>query len=90
VIYDTSISLGSVLHLQLKIIDKNSLLGEASIRKGGVGGKNKIPQNMGSFMRSALDKREIHWGGRSKQGLSPSGISVLPAEREGDVVDKRK
>jgi hypothetical protein len=68
----------------LIIIDKNSLLGEASIRKKGVVGKNKIAQNIGSFMGSRLDKRGIHWDGRSKPGLSPSGtdkigISVLPA-----------
>jgi hypothetical protein len=46
----------------LIIIDKNSLLGGPSIRKRGVGGKNKISQNIESFMGSRLDKREIHWG----------------------------
>jgi hypothetical protein len=64
----------------LIIIDKISLLVEASIRKRGVGGKNKIPQNIGSFMGSRLDKRGIHWVGRSKPGLSPSGRKKLESQ----------
>jgi hypothetical protein len=43
------------------MIDKNSPPGEASIRKRGVGSKNKIPQNIGSFMESRWNKRKIHW-----------------------------
>jgi len=35
----------------LIIIDKNSLLGEASIRKRGVGGKDIILQKIGNFKR---------------------------------------
>jgi hypothetical protein len=51
--------------------------------KGGVGGKNKMPQNIGSFMGSKLDEKSI--GAGSKPRLSPSGpekigISLLPAE----------
>jgi hypothetical protein len=46
----------------LIITDKSPLLGEASIRKRGVGGKNKIPHNRGSFMGTRLNKREIHRG----------------------------
>jgi hypothetical protein len=44
------------------MIDKNTLLGEASIRKRGVRGKNIILQKIGNFMGSRLDKREIDWG----------------------------
>jgi hypothetical protein len=54
------------------MIDKNSLLGEASIRKRGVGGKNIIFQKIGNFMGSTLDKRDNDWGGRSNPGVSPS------------------
>jgi hypothetical protein len=68
----------------LIIIDKNSALGEASIRKRGVGGKNKIPQNIGSFLGNRLDIKKNPLGRKIQARVSSSGpekigISVLPA-----------
>jgi len=47
----------SALIIELIRIDKNSLLGEVSIQKGGLGVKKKIPQNIGGFMGGRLGKR---------------------------------
>jgi len=64
----------------LIIIDKISLLVEASIRKRGVGGKNKIPQNIGSFMGSSWAKEESIGSGDPSQGFRPQGRKKLESQ----------
>jgi hypothetical protein len=55
------------------MIVKNSLAGEASIRKRGMGGKNKIPQNIGASWEADWRKEKSIGTGDPSQGFRPRG-----------------